>query len=69
MSSPKETIVKEVLSIRRRKSVIPTNETREIELFEAQIQKSLKRVDPTSYLAKKFDMAELEGIRESYKSL
>lgn len=69
MSSPKETIVKEVLSIRRRKSVIPTNETREIELFEAQIQKSLKRADPTSYLAKKFDMIELEGIRDSYKSL
>ena len=69
MNSPKEVVIKEILSIRRRKSVVPTNETREIELFEAQIEKSLKRAEPTSYLAKKFDMAELEAIKEAYRSL
>ena len=69
MSSPKETTVKEILSIRRRLSRIPTDETREIELFEEQITKSLRRIDPNSYLAKKFDMRELEAIKESYRSL
>lgn len=69
MSSPKETIIKEILSIRRRKSKVPTNETREIELFEIQIEKSLRRVDQNSYLAKKFDVRELEAIKASYLSI
>lgn len=69
MSSPKETIIKEILSIRRRLSKVPTDETREIELFEEQIAKSLRRVDQNSYLAKKFDMRELEAIKEAYRSL
>lgn len=69
MSSPKETIIKEILSIRRRLSKVPTDETREIELFEEQIAKSLRRVDQSSYLAKKFDRRELEVIKEAYRSL
>ena len=69
MSSPKETIIKEILSIRRRLSKVPTDETREIELFEEQIAKSLRRVDQNSYLAKKFDRRELEAIKEAYRSL
>ncbi len=69
MSSPKETIIKEILSIRRRLSKVPTDETRVIELFEEQIAKSLRRVDQNSYLAKKFDMRELEAIKEAYRSL
>lgn len=69
MSSPKETIIKEILSIRRRLSKVPTDETREIELFEEQITKSMRRVDQTSYLAKKFDKRELEAIKEAYGTL
>lgn len=69
MSSPKETIIKEILSIRRRLSKVPTDETREIELFEEQMSKAMRRVDQTSYLAKKFDMRELEAIMEAYRSL
>lgn len=67
--SSKETLIKDILSIRRRLSRIPSDETREIERFEEQISKSLRRVDQTSYLAKKFDYEELEAIKESYTNL
>lgn len=69
MSIPKETMIKEILSMRRRLRKVPTNETREIELFEEQITKSLRRADQISYLVKKFDRKELESIREAYSSL
>ncbi len=69
MNSPKETIIKEILSIRRKLSKLPSNENREIEVFEEQLSKSLKRVDQTSYLAKKFDLGELEAIKQAYTSL
>ena len=69
MSSPKETIIKEIISIRRRLSKVPTDETREIELFEEQLSKAMRRIDQNSYLAKKFDMRELEAIKEAYRSL
>ncbi len=67
--SSKETLIKDILSIRRRLSRIPTDETREIERFEEQISKSLRRVDQASYLAKKFDYEELEAIKEAYTNL
>ena len=65
----KELVVKEILSIRRRLSRVPSDETREIEVFEEQINKSLRRVDQASYLAKKFDKQELEVIKAAYESL
>nr|WP_302597629.1 hypothetical protein [uncultured Cellulosilyticum sp.] len=67
--SSKETLIKDILSIRRRLSRIPTDETREIERFEEQLSKSLRRVDQVSYLAKKFDYEELEATKESYQGL
>lgn len=67
--SSKEALIKDIISIRRRLSRIPSDETREIERFEEQISKSLRRVDQTSYLAKKFDYEELEAIKEAYTNL
>lgn len=67
--SSKETLIKEIISIRRRLRSIPTDETREIERFEEQLSKALRRVDQTSYLAKKFDYEELQAIKEAYSTL
>lgn len=69
MSSIKETIIKDILSVRRKLRRLPTGGCREIEIFEEQISKSLRRADQTSYLAKKFDKQELEAILEVYKAL
>ncbi len=67
--SSKEALIKDIISIRRRLSRIPSDETREIERFEEQLSKSLRRVDQASYIAKKFDYEELEQIKEAYQSL
>ncbi|WP_054739821.1 hypothetical protein [Cellulosilyticum ruminicola] len=67
--SSKEALIKEIISIRRRLSCIPKDETRDIERFEEQLSKSLRRVDQASYIAKKFDYEELEQIKEAYQSL
>lgn len=69
MSSSKELIIKDILSIRRRLSSIPTDDSREIEIFEEQVSKSFRRVDQASYLAKKFDRQELEAIKAAYENL
>lgn len=69
MSTSKEAVIKEILSIRRRLSKVPTGGSREIEVFEEQISKSLRRVDQTSYLAKKFDREELTAIKAAYEAL
>ena len=65
----KEEMVKEIISIRRRLSKVPAGGDREIEVFEAQLEKSLRRVEGASYIAKKFDRAELEKIKEAYEAL
>ena len=67
--SSKESLIKEIISIRRRLSKVPTDETREIERFEEQLSKALRRVDQASYLAKKFDYEELEAIKSAYSTL
>lgn len=69
MNNSKDAMIKDILSIRRRLSKLPVEGSREIEIFEEQISKSLRRIDQVSYLAKKFDRQEIESIQRAYEGL
>lgn len=69
MSGSKEEILKTILSLRRRLSRIEMGINREIDVFEEQMNKSLKRIDKVSYLSKKFSMAELIEIQKAYEAV
>jgi uncharacterized protein YfkK (UPF0435 family) len=69
MNQNKEEILKEILGIRRRLNAVKRDVTREIDIFEEQMEKSLRRIDKISYLSKKFSAAELQGIHEAYEAL
>lgn len=69
MTFSKEKFIKDILSIRRKVNVKKGEGIREIELFEEQYEKSLRRVEQEKYLAKKFNQEELERILEAYESL
>ncbi|WP_070000064.1 hypothetical protein [Cellulosilyticum sp. I15G10I2] len=69
MSTNKEEILKAILSIRRRLSHIQLGLTREIDIFEEQVNKSLRRIDTISYLSKKFSLAELIQTQKAYDEL
>ena len=69
MAFSKEKFIKDILSIRRKVDVKKGEGIREIELFEEQYKKSLRRVEQEKYLAKKFNQEELERTLEAYESL
>lgn len=69
MNYNKEEVLKEILGIRRRLNAIERDVTREIDIFEEQMEKSLRRIDKISYLAKKFSAAELQDILDAYEAL
>lgn len=69
MAFSKEKFIKDILSIRRKVDVKKGEGIREIELFEEQYEKSLRRVEQEKYLAKKFNQEELERTLEAYESL
>lgn len=65
----KEELIKDILSIRRRVDVSKGRGLREIDVFEEQIEKSLKRIEQAKYLAKKFNEQELVEIHQAYDNL
>lgn len=69
MIQDKDTILKEILSIRRRRNIPQNTGVREIEIFEEQVEKSLKRIEQTRYLAKKFNIEELVAIHKAYEAV
>jgi hypothetical protein len=69
MSESKEELIKSILSIRRRLSYIKTDINREIDIFEEQMKKSLKRINKISYLSTKFSTAELIETHQAYETL
>jgi len=69
MSQNKEEILKSILSMRRRLSHIKLDINREIDIFEEQMNKSLKRIDKISYLSKKFSIVELKETHKAYEEL
>ena len=69
MAESKEEILKSILSIRRRLSSVKLDINREIDIFEEQMNKSLKRIDKISYLSSKFSIAELLQTQKAYEEL
>lgn len=69
MAFSKEKFIKDILSTRRKVNLKKGEGIREIELFEEQYEKSLRRVEQEKYLAKKFNQEELERTLEAYESL
>ncbi|MHC1748150.1 MAG: hypothetical protein AB9856_07160 [Cellulosilyticaceae bacterium] len=69
MEANKEQIIKEIMSIRRRVNLSKGSDIREIEVFEEQVQKSIKRIEQGRYLAKKFNQEELGQTLKAYESL
>lgn len=65
----KEALIKDIMSIRRRIDVSRGRGTREIDVFEEQVEKSLKRIEQGRYLAKKFNEEELMQIYNAYENL
>ena len=65
----KEQIVKDILNIRRRVNVAKGENLREIQVFEEQVEKSLKRIEEAIYIAKKFTEQDLIEIQRAYESL
>lgn len=65
----KEELIKDILSIRRRVNVDKGRGTREIDIFEEQVAKSLKRIEQAKYMAKKFNEEELVEIHKAYDAL
>lgn len=65
----KEALIKEIMSIRRRIDVSRGRGIREIDVFEEQVEKSIKRIEQGRYLAKKFNEEELMQIYNAYESL
>ena len=69
MALGKEKLIKDIMSTRRRVNVKNGEGVREIELFEEQYEKSLRRVEQEKYLAKKFNQDELERTLKAYEAL
>ena len=65
----KEQIVKDILNIRRRVNVAKGENLREIQVFEEQVEKSIKRIEQARYISKKFTEEELIEIQRAYESL
>lgn len=65
----KEQLIKDIMSMRRKVNVKKGEGIREIELFEEQYEKSLRRVEQEKYLAKKFNQEELERTLKAYEGL
>lgn len=69
MGQSKDEILKSILSMRRRLTHISLGLNREIDVFEEQMNKALKRIDKISYLSKKFSIVELEDTHRAYEAL
>lgn len=69
MNTNKKEILESILNTRRRLKHIPSDSTREVDIFEEQLSKSLKRIDQISYLSKKFSLVELADTLEAYEQL
>ncbi len=69
MAQDKEVLIKDIMSIRRRKTIPKQSAIREIDIFEEQVEKSIKRIEQVRYLAKKFNYEELEAIHRVYAAL
>lgn len=69
MAQGKEKLIKDIISLRRRVDVTKGTDIREIEIFEEQYGKSLRRVEQDKYLAKKFNQEELVQIYNAYETL
>ena len=69
MVQGKEKLIKDIISLRRRVDVKKGLGVREIEIFEEQYEKSLRRVEQDRYLAKKFNQEELGQIYSAYEAL
>ena len=65
----KETVLKEILSIRRRRKIPKDTGNMHIERFEEQAEKSLRRIESNRYLSKKFNQEELQAILEAYEEV
>ncbi|MGL4362952.1 MAG: hypothetical protein ACRCSG_06795 [Cellulosilyticaceae bacterium] len=68
-SNTKEPILKEILSIRRRRHIPKNVDNIEVERFEEQVEKSLRRMEQERYLAKKFNYDELVKILKAYEEI
>lgn len=69
MANSKEQVLKDIMDIRKRIDVTKGAGIREIDVFEEQVAKSVKRIEQSRYLAKKFNQAELEEIHRAYATL
>lgn len=69
MVNSKEQVLKDIMDIRKRIDVNKGAGIREIDVFEEQVAKSVKRIEQSRYLAKKFNQAELEEIHRAYVAL
>lgn len=69
MAQGKEKLIKDIISLRRRVDIKKGEGVREIEIFEEQYEKSLRRVEQDRYLAKKFNQEELVQIYNAYEAL
>lgn len=69
MQGSKEQLISDIMSIRRRIDVSKGAGIREIDVFEEQVAKSVKRIEQSRYLAKKFNQIELEEIHAAYTAL
>jgi len=69
MTQGKEKLIKDIISLRRRVDVTKGVGIREIEIFEEQYEKSLRRIEQDKYLAKKFNQEELVQIYSAYEAL
>lgn len=65
----KEQLIKDIMNIRRRINVSKGKDIREIQYFEEQVEKSLRRIEQERYLAKKFNLEELLAIHKAYENL
>lgn len=69
MALEKDQLIKEILGLRRRVSLKEISGNREIEIFEEQYEKSLKRLEGVRYMAKKFNQEELKAVKQAYEAL
>lgn len=69
MALEKEAMIKNILSLRRRIDIKKGEGIREIEIFEEQYEKALRRIERDRYLAKKFNQEELSAIILAYEKI
>lgn len=69
MEMSKDQLIRDIMSIRRRINIAKGEGIREIDIFEEQVSKSIKRIEQSKYLAKKFNQVELEEIHKAYNDL